>query len=304
MLALNSARELPELLSVVLKHFTELLAGDDGAIFLVDSDGRRLGGITLEQANRGQVPIAGPDDAAAWFVRLGSSASLVIPLVVDRRCLGLLYVNFRDRNAWPAQEDVEFGKALAAQAALALDRCLAEEQRLRRLQREQERVRQDGGPLGVLTSESPIEDGQAGALALVTDITTASTVEPGSTPNADDLSRVLPSVVDGVVVTDGSGRVLWINPMAERLTGWSLAAARGRPFAEVFELVDSESRQRQESPVADVLGGGAASAMAAPMTLVARDGTECSVVHSVAPIEDGPGVTEGAVVLLRALTDP
>src|SRR5437764_1192709 len=78
-------------------------------------------------------------------------------------------------------------------------------------------------------------------------------------------------------------RIAFMNAVAERLTGWPLAEARARPLAEVFRIVNEETRGQVESPVEKVLREGQVVGLANHTVLVARDGAEVPVDDSGAP---------------------
>ena len=100
-----------------------------------------------------------------------------------------------------------------------------------------------------------------------------------------ELLRVtLQSIGDAVITTDVAGRVTWLNPVAERLTGWKRAEAEGRALDEVFRIVSEKDRLRVDSPVDRVLHTGEITGLANNTVLIARDGREYSVEDSAAPI--------------------
>lgn len=107
------------------------------------------------------------------------------------------------------------------------------------------------------------------------------------------------SIGDAVIATDAAGRVLQMNPVAERLTGWDEAEAKGRPAAEVFRIVNEDTRREVQSPVDRVLREGIVVGLANHTLLVARDGTEWPVADSGAPIRDERGDTAGVVLVFR-----
>jgi len=113
------------------------------------------------------------------------------------------------------------------------------------------------------------------------------------------LSTTLTSIGDGVIVTDAAGRVSFLNPEAERLTGWPTAEAQGRPLAEVFRIVNERTRQATESPVERVLREGLVVGLANHTVLVARDGGETPIDDSAAPIREGGGPILGVVLVFR-----
>lgn len=111
----------------------------------------------------------------------------------------------------------------------------------------------------------------------------------------------LTSIGDAVVSTDAQGRVEMLNPAAEKLTDWTLAEVRGRPFAEVIRIRNEETGQPVEDLVARVLREGAIIGLANHALLVTREGREVPVSDSAAPILSGEGNTVHGVVVV--LTD-
>ena len=73
--------------------------------------------------------------------------------------------------------------------------------------------------------------------------------ESAASRSRESLETTLKSIGDAVISTDEAGRVNFMNAVAERLTGWPLADARGRPLAEVFRIVNELTRETVESPV-------------------------------------------------------
>src|SRR4051812_19403155 len=109
----------------------------------------------------------------------------------------------------------------------------------------------------------------------------------------------LSAIGDAVVTTDPEGRVTYMNPVAESLTGWVAAEAHGRPLEEVLRIVDEESRQAVEQPVRKVIETGLVRGMANHTLLIARDGTERPIDDSTAPVRDAAGDLIGVVMVLR-----
>ena len=113
----------------------------------------------------------------------------------------------------------------------------------------------------------------------------------------ENLAITLQSIGDGVIATDALGRVTRMNAVAEQLTGWSLSAARGRSLTEVFRIVNAGTREPSLDPVRRVLESGQMVGLANHTALLARDGAECQISDSAAPIRDSSGQTVGVVLV-------
>ncbi len=118
----------------------------------------------------------------------------------------------------------------------------------------------------------------------------------------EKLAVTLNSIGDAVLATDAQGRVTLMNPLAERLTGWTRAEASGRPVDEVFHIVDQSSRQNVTIPVMTTLAHGTVQGLANHTVLIARDGSECAIADSCAPIRNRKAGVVGAVLVFRDVT--
>jgi PAS domain S-box-containing protein len=118
----------------------------------------------------------------------------------------------------------------------------------------------------------------------------------------ESLAVTLHSIGDGVLATDTAGAITLMNRVAEELTGWTLAEAAGRPVAEVFQIINEETRASAPIPVDDVLATGEIKGLANHTALVARDGRERPIADSAAPIRDADGRLLGVVLVFRDVT--
>jgi diguanylate cyclase (GGDEF)-like protein/PAS domain S-box-containing protein len=119
-----------------------------------------------------------------------------------------------------------------------------------------------------------------------------------------ELLRVtLQSIGDGVITTDAEGRVAWLNPVAERLTGWPSHDAAGRPVTEVFRIVHELTRLPVDDPVAACLTQGRITGLAEQTVLISRSGQDFAVEDSAAPIRGASGTTLGAVLVFHDITE-
>jgi PAS domain S-box-containing protein len=113
----------------------------------------------------------------------------------------------------------------------------------------------------------------------------------------------LASIGDAVITTDTEGRVIFVNPVAEAMTGWVNDDAYGQALERVFHIVNEETRQPAENPVAKVLKLGKIVSLANHTALIARDGTEIAIEDSAAPIRDRMGNLLGIVMVFRDVTE-
>lgn len=113
----------------------------------------------------------------------------------------------------------------------------------------------------------------------------------------------LASVGDAVISTDVQGRIMFMNPMAERMTGWTSEAATGRPLEQVFHIVNEASRMPVDSPTTKALRDGVVVGLANHTVLISRDGTERPIDDSAAPIRTPAGEIRGVVLVFRDVTE-
>jgi PAS domain S-box-containing protein len=112
-------------------------------------------------------------------------------------------------------------------------------------------------------------------------------------------ATTLRSIGDAVIATDAEGRLTFMNSIAERLTGWTDAEARGRQLDDVFCILSERSRKSVESPVARVLREGAIVGLGNHTVLRPRRGPEIPIHDSAAPIRDASGRLFGVVLVFR-----
>ncbi len=119
----------------------------------------------------------------------------------------------------------------------------------------------------------------------------------------EKLAVTLNSIGDAVIATDAAGRVTILNPLAERLTGWTQAEAADRPVDDIFHIINQETRQPSTIPVKETLAQGTIQGLANHTVLIARDGSERTIADSCAPIRDREGQVVGAVLVFRDVSD-
>jgi diguanylate cyclase (GGDEF)-like protein/PAS domain S-box-containing protein len=109
----------------------------------------------------------------------------------------------------------------------------------------------------------------------------------------------LNSIGDGVLTTDLASNVTYMNPVAEKMTGWPVADALGRPLSEVFRIVDAGTRNTAANPALRAISGDRTVELAADCLLVRRDGSEAPIEDSAAPIHKSDGQAIGAVIVFH-----
>ena len=110
----------------------------------------------------------------------------------------------------------------------------------------------------------------------------------------------LDSIGDAVLSTDAAGDVTYLNSVAETLLGWSRSEARGRPLADVLQILDGATREPSgRNPMALAMAANMPVGLAANSVLVRRDGTEIAIEDSAAPIRGRDGGVIGAVMVFH-----
>jgi diguanylate cyclase (GGDEF)-like protein/PAS domain S-box-containing protein len=116
------------------------------------------------------------------------------------------------------------------------------------------------------------------------------------------LEVTLQSIADAVLTTDAHGRVTWLNPVAQRLTGWSDVEARGQPSHRIFMPRREDGEEPLPDPVEACLQSGRPTRLPSGAMLLSRDGELRAVDDSVAPIRGNAGKVLGAVLVFRDVT--
>ncbi len=167
-------------------------------------------------------------------------------------------------------------------------------------------IRKDGSRFPAVVSVTALRDAQDGIIGYLligTDNTARKRAEETLGRNEESLAVTLNSIGDAVLTTDAEGRVTRLNPVAEKLMGWTQAEALGRPVAEVLRIINEVTRQPAVIPVGNVLATGEIHGLANHTILIARDGTERPIADSAAPIRDKDGLILGVVLVFRDVTE-
>ena len=122
------------------------------------------------------------------------------------------------------------------------------------------------------------------------------------TASRETFRITLRSIGDAVITTDTAGRITYINEVAESLTAWTHDEAMGQPLERVFRIVNEVSRQPVENPATRALREGVVVGLANHTVLIKKDGQECPIDDSAAPIRDEAGHVSGCVLIFRDVT--
>jgi diguanylate cyclase (GGDEF)-like protein/PAS domain S-box-containing protein len=112
----------------------------------------------------------------------------------------------------------------------------------------------------------------------------------------------LNSIGDAVLCTDMSGKVTYLNRVAERMTGWSGEEASGRPLDDVFQIVDAATRKIVRDPMKMAIAQNRTVGLPENCILIRRDGLEFAIEDSAAPIHGRAGHVTGAVIVFHDVT--
>jgi PAS domain S-box-containing protein len=165
-------------------------------------------------------------------------------------------------------------------------------------------IRKDGTQVPIeLTSAYTTYRGKAANVAYIRDITERKRMERALATERERLEVTLRSTGDGVISTDLEGKVVFVNRVAEELTGWTQEEAAGKPLGEVFHIIHERTRKRVANPVEKVLKTGRVIGLINHAVLISRDGTERIIADSGAPVRDEEGNLFGVVMVFRDITE-
>ncbi len=136
-----------------------------------------------------------------------------------------------------------------------------------------------------------------------TDITERKQMEDLLASEKELLAVTLASIGDGVITTDIFGKVVLMNSIAEKLTGWALEDAQGKSFSDIFRIVDELTQKPCINPMDSVLATGKISELDSHTLLISRNGTKRLISDSVAPIKNQSGKILGIVLVFRDITE-
>lgn len=140
-------------------------------------------------------------------------------------------------------------------------------------------------------------------IAVVRDIDARKIAEKALATEKERLAVTLRSIGDGVITTDTESRIILINKVAEKLTGWSQKDAAGRPLLDILKIINTKNGTPCANPVEVMLDSGSITELAKHTLLIARDGMHRNISDSCAPIFDAQNRIIGAVLVFRDVTE-
>ncbi|HSF41238.1 MAG TPA: EAL domain-containing protein [Thermoanaerobaculia bacterium] len=156
------------------------------------------------------------------------------------------------------------------------------------------------------TRVEPLRDGSGeitGCLGIAVDMTERKRAEEALRREKERAQVTLASIGDGVIRTEPDGTIDYLNPVAEKLTGWTNEKAVGRPVSEVFRVIDEMTRKPLPDPIKRCLDEKRVVESPGHVLLISAEGKEYSVRDSAAPIYDRDGgLALGAVVVFKDVT--
>lgn len=171
---------------------------------------------------------------------------------------------------------------------------------------EQKYIRKDGSTLWTLVSATPLLDKQGKVthtIGMLADITDRKNTEIALKESERRWATTLSSIGDAVIATDNSGNITFLNPVAEKMTGWKSEEAMNLPVKTVFHIVNEQTWEEVESPVEKVIREGTIVGLANHTVLIRKDGSWVPIDDSGAPIRNEEGNVTGVVLVFRDISD-
>ncbi|MCR3955723.1 MAG: diguanylate cyclase [Gudongella sp.] len=142
-----------------------------------------------------------------------------------------------------------------------------------------------------------------GGVVTFMDITERKKLQREVYAEKEQFRTTLLSVGDAVISTDYRGRVQIMNPLAEKMTGWSIKEAEGKPFHQVFHIINEYTGELCENPVERVIETAEIMELENHTILVSKDGNRLPIEDSAAPIRSQDGQITGVVIVFRDFTE-
>ncbi len=222
-----------------------------------------------------------------YVVREAPTGADALKLAAQKPDLIILDVNLPDLDGYEVCRRIKSDPATASIPVLHLSATFVES--------ESRSTGLEGGADGYLTY--PVESREL--VAHVEALLRTRKAERTARDQEELLRVTLSSIADAVIATDIHGNVTFLNPVAQELCGWSAEEAIGAPLAQVFHIVDEQTREVMEDPVARVVREERAVRLPGRTVLIAKDLVERPIEDNGAPIRDEEGNLRGVVLVFR-----
>ena len=153
------------------------------------------------------------------------------------------------------------------------------------------------------TGNRVIINGKTYLTGVAIDISERKRMEDALFKSQMDLRVTLNSIGDAVIATDIDGKIIRMNPVSEKLTGWTLSEASGLSIQKIFNIFNAKTGELVENPIKKVIKNGKTLGLGNHTMLKTRDGHEYQIFDSAAPIIDDNGKVTGAVLVFSDVTD-
>jgi PAS domain S-box-containing protein len=239
-----------------------------------------------------------------WVIDLEMNPTYISPSV--ERVFGLKpqdYLQLPLSQTYPPASLEKIQKKLAEEFAKEQDPQVAQD---RVFHLELERYYSDGSMAWDVISASFIRDEEGKPIAIQGvshDITETKQAQEELRQNQENLAITLDSIGDGVISTNIAGEIVNINPVAEKMCGWTKKQALGKQLSEVFKIYNSKSEERIEDPVKKVIKCRDVVGLANHTVLLSKDGKEYQIADSAAPIKNAAGEILGVVIVFSDFSE-
>lgn len=160
--------------------------------------------------------------------------------------------------------------------------------------------RRDGSEFPVELARRPLGPAsEESSLVTLRDLTQWRRAQETRAHNNQEARATLESIGDAVITTDAGTRVTYLNPVAERLTGWGAEEALGQSLDAILPLISEATRQPVENTAARCISEGRSVDLEDGVLLLRRDGSEVPIGDSAAPVRDSNGTIIGVVLVIQ-----
>ena len=172
----------------------------------------------------------------------------------------------------------------------------------RRIETEFRVIWPDGSLHYLRSVAEPVTDRPGTMIGINWDVTDIRNLTAELAEQHEMMRVTMRSIGDAVITTDAAGRVTWMNPVAEQMTGWTADQSRGQPMAAVFNIRDELTQLPARCPVDICLTGTAPAGPVDGITLLSRNGDTYGIEESAALIRDDHGLVLGVVLVFHDVT--